>query len=174
MNKTASPKKTDRWPFAIALTIGAFLGLGAIATKSDLNSNIRNPQGARNVDQALSELQETMRTIQASTFASTTSLVHIPTEAVSSDPLLEKHRENEADLEVQQIDLRLHRLNHDLMPELERLEQELLPNGVPPSLGMASHESAGTKLKQLKVIDDLRRELREKIGSLERQRATLR
>jgi len=172
MNKTIPSHTANGWTLVIASAIGALIGFTAIVAKSTFN--LSTHQGTSNVDHALSQLQETVRAIQTSTFAPTTTKAQTGNDAKLNDPLLEKHRQNQAGLEVQQIDLRLHRLYHDLVPELDRLEQEILPQEVLTSLGSSSNESAGAKAKQLKVIDDLRRELREKIALLERQKAMLR
>lgn len=168
MNQNTKPTSGNAVVFLIASGLGIIIALVSSGT-------VRNPFVASQtsqpatIEQALNDLQSTLRSIQDKPINQSLKKDQISTSLPARDAFSITQKLIDETLDAQALDYRLHRLRNDLVPELERLERDVL--AVSPSVSFSPAES---KLSQIRIIGDLRREMSEKIASLERQRATLR
>jgi len=154
--------------FVVAIVVGVHIALISSGT-------VRNPFVApvnkqpATIEQALHELQATLHSIQSTPISQSSTKVEKLTSQPDQDAFLTMQQQIDATFDAQTLEYRLHRLRNDLVPELERLEREVLATS--PREGLTPVDG---KLSQMRIIGDLRREMSDKIALLERQRAALR
>jgi hypothetical protein len=155
---------------AFVLTFVFGIGVALVSTGTVRNpfDPVGNKQPAT-IEQALQELQTTLQSIQSTPPTRSSTKSKNFTSQNSPDAFLTVQQQIDATFDAQALDYRIHRLRNDLVPELERLERDVLAGSETVILSPAEN-----RLSQLRIMGELRREMNEKIASLERQRATLR